>query len=107
MRGIVKVEMLDESHLHWVADVGGVTEEWDVEVTENVPNASIVWHSTSGAKNSGRVQFEKMAPERTRVTLTIDYTPSGIVENVGDMLGIVRRRIEGDLEAFKRSLDLE
>ena len=35
------------------------------------------------------------------MTAVIDYDPEGIVENVGDTLGLVGRRVEGDLERFK------
>ena len=32
----------------------------------------------------------------------LNYDPDGLMENVGDMLGIVGRRIEGDLHRFKQ-----
>lgn len=31
----------------------------------------------------------------------LDYEPHGITEKVADSLGIVSRRVEGDLERFK------
>ena len=33
--------------------------------------------------------------------LQLDYEPRGAVENVGDALGVVSRRVAGDLERFK------
>ncbi len=38
--------------------------------------------------------------ERTEVTLRIHYSPEGVTENVGDALGFVGRRVQGDLERF-------
>ena len=29
------------------------------------------------------------------------YEPKGVVENVGDALGVVSRQVEGDLQRFK------
>ncbi len=39
----------------------------------------------------------------TRVTLRIDYDATG--PEIGDVLGVVSRRLEGDLEMFKRSVE--
>lgn len=33
--------------------------------------------------------------------LQMDYEPEGIVENVGDMIGLVSSRVKGDLQRFK------
>ncbi|MGI9333764.1 MAG: SRPBCC family protein [Gammaproteobacteria bacterium] len=107
MRGVIEVTETDATHLHWLADIGGVTEEWDTEITENVPNQRIAWRSTSGSKNTGLIVFDPISNGTTRVSLTVDYRPEGIVESIGDILGIVRRRIEGDLERFKEHVEHE
>jgi hypothetical protein len=33
--------------------------------------------------------------------LQMEYDPQGVVENVGDALGVVSMRVQGDLERFK------
>jgi hypothetical protein len=35
------------------------------------------------------------------VTLQLDVEPEGLVEKAGDALGIVERRVKGDLERFR------
>jgi hypothetical protein len=35
----------------------------------------------------------------------LDYQPEGAVENVGDMMGVVSRRVERDLERFKEFIE--
>ena len=65
----------------------------------------VAWTNTSGAKNAGVVTFHKLDDHKTRVTLQIDYDPEGIVENVGDKLGFVGRRVEGDLKRFKEFIE--
>ena len=37
--------------------------------------------------------------------LQLDYEPEGVVENVGDFLGVVSRRSQGDLERFKEFIE--
>jgi uncharacterized membrane protein len=39
--------------------------------------------------------------DQTRVTVKLDYEPQGATQKIGDMLGIVSRRVAGDLERFK------
>ncbi len=98
MEGIETVTQLDDNHLHWVANIGGKNVEWDATISEQIPDKRIVWYSDKGAVHSGMVSFNSVGPELTRVTLRIDYEPEDIVEETGDKLGIVSRRIEGDLK---------
>ena len=105
MEGVEKVTQLDDTHLHWVANIGGKTIEWDATITEQIPDKRIVWHSDKGAVHSGIVAFESLGPNSTRITLRIDYEPESMVEEAGDKLGFVSRRVEGDLERFKNFIE--
>ncbi|GBG13505.1 uncharacterized protein NMK_1055 [Novimethylophilus kurashikiensis] len=105
MEGITEVRQLDNTHLHWRADIAGKETEWDAEITEQVPDRRIAWHSTSGATNDGMVSFESAGTDKTRVMLHLDYDPQGFVENIGDALGMVSRRVEGDLRRYKALLE--
>ena len=101
MEGVERVEQLDDKRLHWVAEIGGKTEEWDAEITEQRPDERIAWKSVSGTPNAGVVTFHRISDDTTRVMLQIDYQPEGPVEKVGDLLGVVERRTKGDLARFK------
>ena len=68
MEGIVSVRQLDDSHIHWIAEVGGEREEWDAEIVEQVPDRVIAWRSVGGLTNAGRVEFEPI-DQGTRVTV--------------------------------------
>src|SRR5579871_543472 len=61
MKDVREVRQLDPTHLHWRAVVAGKEEEWDSEITEQIPDTRIAWHSTSGAKNAGVVTFHKIS----------------------------------------------
>jgi hypothetical protein len=43
----------------------------------------------------------------TLVYLTLEYEPEGVVEQVGDKLGIVERQVTSDLEKFKALIEDE
>lgn len=105
MEGVREVRQLDESKLHWKAEIGGKTEEWDAQITDQEPDRRVAWRSISGNTNAGDVRFEAVAPDKTKVTLHLVFEPEGVVENVGDKLGVVSRRVEGDLERFKKFIE--
>jgi uncharacterized membrane protein len=105
MEGVEEVRQLDDQQLHWRAKVGGKVEEWDARITEQVPDERIAWTSITGAKNAGVVTFHTLADDKSRVTLQMDYEPETVTENVGSALGVVGRRIEGDLHRFKEFVE--
>jgi uncharacterized membrane protein len=105
MEGVKRVDQRTDRTLHWVAEIGGKDEEWDAVILDQVPDQRISWTNTSGAKNAGTVSFQPVGPNATRVTLRIDYEPEGLVENIGSLLGIVDRRVEGDLQRFKEFIE--
>ena len=75
MEGVVEVRQLDDKRLYWRANIGGA------------------------------VLFRPLSDSRTEVTLRMLYNPEGLTENVGDALGFVGRRIQGDLERFREFLE--
>ncbi len=105
MEGVEEVRQLDDKRLHWKAEIAGKTEEWDAEITEQIPDQRLAWTNTTGAKNAGVVTFHYIDPTTTRVMLQIDYEPEGVVENLGSLLGVVDRRVEGDLKRFKEFIE--
>ena len=50
MEGVKEVRQLDDKRLHWKAEIGGQTKEWDAEIFEQVPDQRIAWRSTGGLK---------------------------------------------------------
>ena len=105
MEGVEKVEQLDEKRLRWRADVGGRVEEWEAEITEQVPDMRIAWRSLEGARNAGVVTFHRLDDNHCRVMLQMEYDPEGVVESIGDALGFFKRRIAADMERFKEFME--
>jgi uncharacterized membrane protein len=105
MSGVERIEQLDDTRLHWVAKVGGKTKEWDARITEQTPDQRVAWTATSGAENAGVVTFHRIDDNKTRVTVQMDVEPEGLVENVGDAVGVPERQVKGDLERFKEFIE--
>jgi uncharacterized membrane protein len=105
MDGVEEVKQIDDTHLHWVASIDGKREEWDAEITEQIPDDRIAWKSTSGKDNSGVVTFQRLDDHRTKITLQLDWESKGIVEALGAALGQDDRKVKGDLERFKEFIE--
>jgi uncharacterized membrane protein len=105
MEGVTEVRQLDDSRLLWRAEIAGKPEEWYAKITEQTPDTRVAWTSVTGAHNAGVVTFHYIADDTTRVMLQIDYEPEGVLESVGDVLGVVKARLGGDLERFKNYIE--
>jgi uncharacterized membrane protein len=105
MEGVESVRQLDDKRLRWRASIGGKTKEWDAEITEQRPDERIAWTSRGGAHNAGVVTFHRLADDRSKVMLQLDYDPQGVVESVGDAVGVVSARVKGDLHRFKEFIE--
>jgi len=105
MASVHEIRQLDDKHLHWKANVAGEEKEWDVEITEQIPDKRIAWRSTSGVPNGGVVTFHKISEDITRIALQMDYQPEGALEKLGDAFGAVRMEARGNLQKFKDLLE--
>ena len=105
MDGVDRVVQLDDTMLEWTATIAGKTKHWRAEIVEQRPDELISWRSTEGAQNDGSVRFDPLGPNRMRIVLQLDVEPEGFVEKAGDALGIVERRVRGDLERFKAFIE--
>ena len=105
MEGVEEIRQLDDTRLHWVAEVGGQRHEWDAEVTEQKPDERVAWKNTDGKENAGVVTFHRLDEDKTRIMVQLDWLPEGIVEKVGDAIGASDRRVKGDLERFKELVE--
>ena len=107
MDGIQSVQQLDETHVEWVAQIRGESRQWTTEITEQQPDERVAWKTIDGeVKNDGVVSFEQIAGGQTRVNVQMDVEGDSTAENVaGDLLGIVKRQVHGDLERFKQLIE--
>jgi uncharacterized membrane protein len=105
MEGVQEVRQEGDKRLFWRAEIGGKVKEWEAEIFEQTPDQRIAWRSIDGSKNSGRVDFTSLGKSETEVRLTLKYDPEGAIENIGNALGLVSGRVEGDLKRFKEYIE--
>ena len=107
MEGIQSVQQLDDTHVQWVAEIRGKSRQWTTEITEQQPDKKVAWKTIDGeVKNDGIVSFEEIAGGQTRVNVEMDVEGESTAENVaGDLLGVVKSQVRGDLERFKQLIE--
>jgi uncharacterized membrane protein len=107
MDGVESVTQITDSRNHWVVKVGGVTREFDTEISEQTPDQVIAWRSVEGdtGGHSGRVRFEALGEASTRVDIELGWEPEGLVEKAGAALDVDQRQVEKSAEEFKRFIE--
>ena len=105
MGGVESITQTDDTHSHWVTKIGGVEREFDTEITEQHPDERVAWTSDSGPDHAGVITFHRLGDAHTRVTAQMDIDPEGFAENVADKLGVLDRRVKGDLKRFKEYVE--
>jgi uncharacterized membrane protein len=101
MMDVDEVIMLGDGLMHWVATVCGVTLAWNARIVERVQDRRIAWQSEGGRFNDGLVQLEPLGPQRTRVTVRLEFEPEDIARALGDKIGREPAELRADLECFK------
>jgi uncharacterized membrane protein len=107
MEGVQEVRQVTDETVEWRAEIAGQTRTWATRIAEQTPDRTIVWVAVEGEKLDGRVTFEPLADDRTRVALTMSFEPDDALEKAADMLKVVEGRVKGDLERFKRFIESE
>ena len=105
MEGVEEIRQLDDTHVHWRTKIAGVEREFDTEITEQHPDERVAWRATQGTQHAGVVTFHHIDDGTTRVMLQMDTEPEGVVEQAGDKLGVLKRRVKGDLGRFKEMIE--
>ena len=105
MEGVQEVRQLSDTMTHWTVEIAGVKREFDAEITEQLPDERVAWHSVDGARQAGVVTFHRLDANHTRVTAQMEFEPQGVAEQAGDKLGVVDRKVKSDLKRFKEFIE--
>jgi uncharacterized membrane protein len=100
------ITQTDDTHTHWRVKIGGAEREFDAEITEQHPDERIAWNSTGGDENqAGVVTFHKLSDTASRVTVQLDWEPTGALEKLGALVGVDNHAIKKDMNNFKKLVE--
>ena len=103
---VESITQLTDVLTHWKVKVGPVEEQFEAVITEQHPDERIAWTSTGGSvDHAGVVTFHKLSDSTSRVTVQIDWEPTGLLEKLGGSLGADNRAIKKDLKNFKQYIE--
>ncbi|HJT19987.1 MAG TPA: SRPBCC family protein [Nitrospira sp.] len=112
MSHLQSVFVINDRLSYWVGHTSeGGTVEWGAEITKDIENARIDWHSLADADidHTGSVEFEPSADgQRTTLTLTLDYAVPGSLSGaaVATIFGEdPDERIAQDLQRFRDQME--
>jgi uncharacterized membrane protein len=105
MEGVDKIEQTSDTMTHWVTSIGGVTREFDAKITEQHPDERVAWTTVEEPHQAGVVTFHRLSEDSTKVMVQMDFEPEGVLEQAADKLGVVKRRVKGDLDRFKEFIE--
>jgi uncharacterized membrane protein len=107
MHRVLEVKQEEDNKVHWQEKIWFSSRDWDGEITEQRKNDRIAWKSVSGTQHSGVVSFHKLDDKLTRVLVTVDFVPSGLIEKMASGMRFVKRAVQADLARFKAYVELE
>jgi uncharacterized membrane protein len=91
----------DENKITWDEKIWFSTRHWEAEIVERRDNELLAWKTTSGTAHAGLVSFHRLDDNLTRVMVTMDFRPSGMMEKMASGLRFVKRAVQADLARFK------
>ncbi|MQA78794.1 MAG: cyclase [Streptosporangiales bacterium] len=108
MVGVDSIVRTDDTHLHWVITLAGVTREFNAEITEQRPDERIAWMSRGGtSSHAGVVTFHRLGEGSSRVTVELSWSPEDLVEHAGSVVGADDLLVRVDLNRFKSLVEDE
>jgi uncharacterized membrane protein len=106
MHRVLSVKQEDDDKVSWEEKIWFSKRQWEGEVTDRRKNRRIAWKTSSGMSHAGVVTFHKLDDDLTRVMVTMDFVPQGMIEKMASGLRFVKRAVQADLARFKAYVEM-
>jgi uncharacterized membrane protein len=107
MHRFESVEQSDDTTLSFTVKMWGITRQFEAEIVEQRPDERIEWNVTEGPAHTGVVTFHELAPNLTRIQVSLDHDPHGFVEKTARGMRFTKRGVRADLHRFKALVELD
>jgi len=103
---VESITQVTDTLTEWRVKVGGVERTFEAQITEQHPDERVAWNSTGGeVDHAGVVTFHRLAENKTRVTVQLDWEAKGLLEKAGAVLGVDNHVIKKELANFKEFIE--
>jgi uncharacterized membrane protein len=106
MHRVLNVEQKGDDKLQWQEKIWFSKRQWEGRITDRRENDRIVWKTTSGMAHKGLVSFHPVSPNLTRVMVTMEFEPNGMMEKMASGLRFVKRAVQADLARYKAYVEM-
>ena len=101
MHRIESAEQVDDAKVAFTTKIWGIKKRFEAQIVEQHPDERIEWNVEDGVSHTGVASFHKLAPRLTRIEVSIDVEPEGLVEKAGRGMRFTKRAVRSDLHRFK------
>lgn len=105
MHRVTRVSQEDETTVLFTTKIWGKSKEFKANIVTARPDEKIKWEVTEGMNHTGWITFHELAPELTRLELSLDLDPGGLLEKAARGMRHVKRAARGDLHRFKAYIE--
>ncbi|HEX5762620.1 MAG TPA: SRPBCC family protein [Solirubrobacterales bacterium] len=107
MHRIDRVTQEDECTVSFRTKVWGMSKEFVAQIVEQRPEERIQWSVTEGVTHTGVVTFHELAPNLTRIQVSLDVEPGSWIEKMARGMRHVKRAVRADLARFKAFIEVQ
>jgi len=107
MHRVLSVEKEGNDRVRWEEKIWFSKRQWEGEITDRRKNDRIAWKTTSGMSHKGVVSFHPLTDNLTRVMVTMDFEPTGMIEKMASGLRFVKRAVQADLARYKAFVEMQ
>ncbi len=107
MHRIERVEQVDDAKVAFTAKIWGFKRRFEAEIVEQRPDERIEWNVKEGVSHTGVATFHKLAPRLTRIEVSVDVEPEGLLEKAGRGMRFTKRAVRADLHRFKAYVEMD
>jgi uncharacterized membrane protein len=106
MHRFENVEQVDDAKVAFTTKIWGIKKRFEAQIVEQRPDERIEWDVEEGVSHTGVVTFHELADRLTRIEVSLDVAPEGLLEKAGRGMRFTKRAVRADLHRFKAFVEL-
>jgi cobalamin biosynthesis protein CobT len=107
MHRVTNVTQEDDCTVSFSTKIWTRKREFTAKIETQRPDQRIKWKVSQGIEHTGVVTFHEIAPRLTRIELTFDVAPGGMIEKAARGMRNIKRAARADLHRYKAFIEMQ
>jgi uncharacterized membrane protein len=107
MHRVTNVTQDDDCTVSFSTKIWTRKREFTAKIETQRPDQRIKWKVSQGITHTGVVTFHEIAPSLTRIELTFDVAPGGMIEKAARGMRNIKRAARADLHRYKAFIEMQ